>query len=128
MDWPQTQLAKQVDQQWQQISHCPLDNITGSDWIVLLAASYSQWGPSVMVSGNVAYSPWMNQARLHQYGTLAIWPQGEQPDIPWVHELSQDKNLVLKQGVWTIPWNKMPKHVPLSVQWQAYVPRHCLNK
>ncbi|MDF7675922.1 glycosyltransferase family 39 protein [Neisseriaceae bacterium ESL0693] len=128
MDWPQTELARKTDQQWQQLSHCRLDSITGSDWIVLLAASYSQWAPSVMVSGNAAYSPWMNHERLHQYGTLAIWPQGEQPATPWLDQLAQDKQLVLRQGTWFIPWNKMPGREPLQVQWQAYIPVSCVNK
>lgn len=128
MDWPQVALAQNVDQQWQQLSNCRLDSLTGSDWVVLLAASYSKYSPSVMVSGNKDYSPWMSDERLSQYGTLAIWPAEENPDLPWLQKLAQNKHLVLKQGVWTIQWNKLPKHKPLMIKWQAYIPVSCLKQ
>lgn len=128
MDWPQVALSKQADEQWQLLSNCKMNSITGSDWPVLLIASYSRFAPSVMISGKADYSPWMNQRRLHRYGTLAVWQEGEQPKISWIKPLAEDKNLTLRQGVWIIPWNKMPNHLPLKIVWQAYIPNNCLKK
>lgn len=128
MDWPQAALSKQADEQWQQLSNCRMDSITGSDWPILLVASYSKYAPSVMVSGKAEYSPWMNPRRLQHFGTMAVWLEHEQPTIPWVKLLQDDKNLTLKQGIWTIPWDKMPNHKPLKLVWQAYIPNNCLIK
>lgn len=127
MDWPQQALATQADMQWQTFSSCKLDSVTGSDWIVLLVASYSEFSPSVMVSGNAAYSPWMNAERLHQHGTLAIWPANEQPNLPWLQTLNQQPDMVMKQGEWFIKWIKLPEREPLKVIWQAYIPKKCLK-
>lgn len=126
MDWPQTAMAHEADQQWQSLSSCQMDSITGSDWPVLLIASYSKFSPSVMISGKAVYSPWMSEQRLHQHGTLAIWLEGEQPNIPWLKSLAADQNLTVKQGQWVIGWNKLPERQPLKIVWQAYIPNHCL--
>lgn len=128
MDWPQAALAKQADEQWQSLSSCQLDSVTGSDWPILLVASYSKFAPSVMISGNADYSPWMSKHRLHQNGTMVLWLKGEQPNIPWINHLAEDKKLMHFQGEWSIRWNKMPKRESLKVVWQAYVPNHCLKK
>lgn len=127
MDWPQVALARQADEQWQTLSSCKLDSVTGSDWVVLLVASYSKFAPSVMVSGSESYSPWMNSSRLQQHGTLALWPANEQPQVPWLQPLAQHPDLIMKQGEWTIAWDKLPDREPLKVVWQAYVPRKCFK-
>lgn len=128
MDWPQAALAKQVDDQWQELSSCKLDSVTGSDWVVLLVASYSKFAPSVMVSGNSAYSPWMSSSRLQQQGTLALWPADEHPQTPWLEPLAHHSELVVKQGEWIVRWNKLPDREPLKVVWQAYIPKKCLKQ
>jgi 4-amino-4-deoxy-L-arabinose transferase-like glycosyltransferase len=127
MDWPQTELASQADEQWQTLSSCKLDSVTGSDWVVLLVASYSNFAPSVMVSGDAAYSPWMSSRRLQEHGTLALWPDNEQPKVPWLQPLAQRPDLVMKQGEWTIAWGKLPDREPLKIRWQAYIPKRCLK-
>ena len=128
MDWPQAALAKQADDQWQELSSCKLDSVTGSDWVVLLVASYSKFAPSVMVSGNSAYSPWMSNSRLQQQGTLALWPADEHPQTPWLEPLAHHSELVVKQGEWIVRWNKLPDREPLKVVWQAYIPKKCLKQ
>lgn len=127
MDWPQVALARQVDVQWQQLSTCPLDSVSGDYWLSGLAAAYAHDAPSVMIGGNPAYSPWMSSARLQQHGSLLMWPQGQPaPSVPLLGNAVAAGKLTVIAGEWQIGWNKLPSKAPLQVQWRAYIPKNCL--
>lgn len=126
--WPQVALAQAVDDGWQQYSVCTLDNVAGDYWLAGLAAAYAQDGPSVMIAGNPAYSPWMDGRRVAQHGSMVLWQYGQpEPDLPLLAQAMQSNQLVTQQGLWQLAWNKMPKHAPLQVQWRLYLPQHCVK-
>lgn len=126
-DWPQQQISTHVEQQWHMLSRCPLDNISGDNWIAILAATKMPHMPSVMMSTSASYSPWMNLARLEEKGSFVVWEKGQKPLIPYWAELQQNKGLVMQQGEWVIAWDKVPNKAPLIVEWQAFVPKQCLR-
>ncbi|WP_197457621.1 glycosyltransferase family 39 protein [Snodgrassella sp. CFCC 13594] len=127
MDWPQSAIAQHVDAQWRQLSLCRLDNVSGANWQAILAASYSQFAPSVMIAGNPAYTPWMSQARLRAGGSMYLWPDGDHPRVPLLDGLAEDSNMVVHEGVWSIAWPKLPEKTPLLLHWRAYVPKACVR-
>ncbi|WOE30411.1 MULTISPECIES: glycosyltransferase family 39 protein [unclassified Acinetobacter] len=125
LDWPQQQISQKVQQQWYTMSQCPLDNITGDNWLAILAATKMDQMPSVMMSTSKSYSPWMTLSRLEQKGTFVLWEKGKKPEIPYLSELQKNQNLVIQQGEWSIAWDKVPNKAPLVIEWQAFIPKHC---
>ena len=125
LDWPQNEISLKVQQQWDSLSQCKMDNITGDNWIAILAATKMKNFPSVMMSISEAYSPWMNLNRLEQHGTFALWEKGDKPIIPYLAELQKNKDMTIQQGQWIIDWDKVPNKAPLIIEWQAFVPKSC---
>lgn len=125
MDWPQQEISLKTEQQWNKISHCEMDNITGDNWLAILAATKMEKLPSVMMSISDTYSPWMNLKRLEEKGTFALWEKGKKPVIPYLVELQKNKEMIIQQGEWVIYWDKVPNKEPLVVEWQMFVPKHC---
>lgn len=126
-DWPQAALAAQAQAQWRQLSRCPLDNISGDDWLAGLAAVAMPGQPSVMLGSNAAYSPWMSVQRLRQHGSLMLWAEGQTPSAPLLAQIdAAPQGMHTRQGQWQLPWHKLPAREPLVVHWRAYVPPACL--
>ena len=126
MDWPQAMLAQHVQNEWDTLSQCPLDNISGDRWLASIVAAELD-GPSVMMAGSPAYSPWMNTQRLQTHGSFAIWQQKDNIDMPLLDNLPISNDMVIREGVWQISWKKTPKRQPLEVKWRAYIPSSCLK-
>lgn len=126
MDWPQAALAQAVQAQWQALSRCPLDSVSGDGWLSGLAASALPGPPSVMVEDDPAYSPWMNARRVQRCGSLMLWPGGgKTPSAPLLEEA---RGLAVREGQWQLPWGKLPGREPLRVRWRAYIPAACLKQ
>lgn len=127
MDWPQQAISLNVQQQWNVLSKCQMDNVTGDNWLAILAATKMQNMPSVMMSTSETYSPWMSLERLQQKGTFVLWEKGKQPVTPYVSDLEKDQDMIMQQGEWTIPWDKVPNKEPLVIQWQMFIPKQCVK-
>lgn len=125
MDWPQQEISVKTQQKWNEISNCKIDNITGDNWLAILAATGLNHLPSVMISASAAYSPWMNLPRLEQNGTFALWEKGKKPILPYVSKLHKNNQITIHQGEWLIAWDKVPNKAPLVIEWQAFVPQKC---
>ena len=138
MNWPEQALAKQAQDTWQTLSSCPLDSVSGDRWLGALVAMNSGF-PSQMISGPASHSPWMSAERLQQHGTLVMWQQGEDDIVlPLLDEIAvvndptashkTTSNLLIKQqGQWQIKWPDTNASEPLTVNWIAYAPSHCLS-
>ncbi|MBP2281077.1 4-amino-4-deoxy-L-arabinose transferase-like glycosyltransferase [Psychrobacter sp. PL19] len=147
MQWPEQALAVQAHNTWQNMSSCPLNSVSGDRWLGALVAMNNGF-PSQMISGPASHSPWMNAKRVQQYGTLAMWQDGDDQDImlPLLDEIittdtdavgnvnnsvGSDKSnlspLVKHQGQWQIAWRDTKANKPLAINWIAYVPSHCLK-
>lgn len=127
MDWPQAALAQHVSTQWHAVSRCRLDSISGDKWLSSLAAAYVPDDASVMIAGKPAYSPWITPARLRQHGSIAVWAGDKPPFMPLFGALAADRQMVMYQGQWLLPWAKVPQKAPLLVHWRAFVPAGCLK-
>lgn len=139
MNWPEQALAAQAQDTWQSLSHCPMDSVSGERWLSALVAMNSNF-PSQMISGPASHSPWMSTKRLQTNGTLVMWEDGSDSDIvlPLLDELrianpnQADLNndsigLIKQQGQWQIAWRDTNAGKPLTVNWIAYVPSHCVK-
>lgn len=127
MHYPQAILAQKTQETWQNLSHCPLDSLSGDDWLIQLTAMKLQDFPSLMIAGSPQYSPWMNPDRLMQHGTLVMGETGQKLDLPLLVDLDHNPNLHVFHGQWQIPWQSIPQKSPLSIEWTAYIPQNCLN-
>ena len=128
MDWPQQQLAIKTEQIWKNLSHCELDNIGGNNWLAILSATGMKKMPSVMMDTDAAYSPWMNENRLLQHGSLMLWEKEKRPLLPYFNALEQNPRLVKQTGEFSLTWKKVPTKAPLHVEWVAFVPKTCLQE
>ncbi len=134
MQWPEQALALQAQDTWQSVSNCALDSVSGDRWLGSLVAMNNGF-PSQMISGLASHSPWMNAARLQQYGTLVIWEEGKDVVLPLLNEVLQkqgiatplDSTLIKKEGQWQLAWREDSIAQPLMVNWVAYVPKHCIK-
>lgn len=140
MQWPEQAIADQAQATWQSISNCPMDSVSGDRWLGSLVAMNSGF-PSQMISGPASHSPWMTSQRLQNHGTLVVWQNGDEVELPLLQELSVinesglDKNLlnnpsdklIKLQGQWQIAWRDPKAKSPLIIDWVAFVPSRCLK-
>lgn len=124
--WPQAALAERADSQWQALSSCRFDNVSGDPWLAALVGTAAPSMPSVMIAGNPAYSPWMDAERIRRHGSLMVWAADEAPpEVPLLMQVDGLPDLAVSEGEWQIAWNKMPSRPPLAVKWRAYLPPDC---
>ncbi len=144
MQWPEQAIAEQANATWQSISSCPMDSVSGDRWLGALVAMNLGF-PSQMISGPAAHSPWMTSQRLQNHGTLVIWQNGDEVELPLLQELSVIDNadfansfdnnllntpsnqLIKQQGQWQIAWRDPKAKSPLIIDWVAFVPSRCLK-
>lgn len=129
MDWPAQALGASAYADWERVSSCPLDVVAGDNWLSGLIATRSPSGPSVLVTGQPSYSPWVTRERLYAHGALWVWePEREgdaaQPPQP-LRDVEVGDALRTHEGTWQIPWPYDPAGTPLTVRWRAYVPAAC---
>lgn len=131
MDWPAAAMATQAETAWAQHSHCRLDVVAGDYWLAGLVATASPQGPSVLITRDPRFSPWVTTQRLKQHGALWVWqldPGGADPQAPApLDAVQDDPALQLFQGQWDIPWPYAPRSEPLTMGWRAYVPKGCVQ-
>ena len=130
MQWPEQALAAQAQETWQSLSICTLDSVSGDRWLGALVAMNNGF-PSQMISGPASHSPWMTSERLQKNGTLVMWQDNNDVELPLLDELtnstlnSTNKGWVKHQGQWQVNWRDSNAKLPLIVNWVAYVPIHC---
>lgn len=134
MQWPEQALAAQAQETWESLSSCPLDSVSGDRWLGALVAMNHGF-PSQMISGPASHSPWMTSKRLQKNGTLVLWQDDNDVELPLLNELTivtpnssvkdRVKGMVRHQGQWQIDWRDGNAKLPLTVNWVAYVPTHC---
>ena len=130
MQWPEQALAAQAQESWQSLSSCPLDSVSGDRWLGALVAMNTGF-PSQMISGPASHSPWMTSERLQKNGTLVMWQDDNNVELPLLDALTAttpnhtDKGWTKHQGQWQIDWRDSNANQPLTVNWVAYVPTRC---
>jgi hypothetical protein len=127
-DWPQAAIAQQAQSLWQAHSRCPIDSVSGDYWAVGLVAAQLPERPSVFISGDERFSPWMTLERLQANGTLWIG-LGDAPTTPALLErLQADPAVRIQQGQLQIGWPYRGASEPLVMHWRTYVPATCARQ
>jgi len=128
-DWPQPALVRAADDTWQRLSHCPLDTVAGNYWLSGLVAVPLPSRPSVLITGDPRYSPWVSRARLQERGALWVREASEpdQPPVP-LDRVQAGQALQQHEGTWTLDWPFAGAAAPLVVHWRAYVPPRCARQ
>ncbi len=125
-DWPQAALAAQAAATWDALSHCPLDVVAGNYWLAGLVAVPLAQRPSVLVTGDARFSPWVTPQRLLHGGALWLREDDEAPAPP--APLGDPTVLAALQehrGQWQLPWPHDAQAPALTLHWRAYVPARC---
>ena len=128
-DWPQAALAQQVQATWlaQALPQCALDSVSGDYWLVGTVAAQLPARPSVFISGDERFSPWITPQRLQSRGTLWVGLEGDLAHAPqpMLEQLQAVPGMRLQQGQWQIDWPERSAGPPLTVHWRTYVPAAC---
>ncbi len=125
-DWPQAALAAQAQAQWQALSTCPLQVVAGNYWLAGLVAVPLPSQPSVLITGDARYSPWVTRQRLLQQGALWLRESNEPDSAPAPLDAVQPgPQMQVVAGQWQTPWPHDRSAAPLTLHWRAYVPSHC---
>lgn len=132
MDWPAQGLGANAYATWDRVAHCPLDVVAGDNWLAGLIATRSPSGPSVLVTGQPDYSPWVTRERLYAHGALWVWEPAREGDAAQPPQPLRDVEvgdaLRTQEGEWQIPWPFDPAAEPLTVRWRAYIPASCARE
>ncbi len=125
-DWPQAALAAQAQSEWAALSHCPLRVVAGNYWLAGLVAVRGEGWPSVLITGDARYSPWITRQRLAQEGALWLREPNEAgvPPAP-LDSARNTAGMAMRSGVWRLAWPHDPQGPPLMLHWTAYVPAAC---
>ncbi len=128
-DWPQAALAAQAQASWAGLSTCPLRVVAGNYWLAGLVAVPAPGLPSVLISGDARYSPWVTRERLAAQGALWLREPGE-PDVPPapLDTLAAGAGMHVSEGRWQLHWPYAPGAAPLTLLWRAYVPAACARQ
>lgn len=128
-DWPQVALAQQAQSVWQAHSQCALDSVSGDYWTAGLIAAQLPSRPSVFITGDARFSPWITPQRLREHGTLWMRLDGDSATEPppMVERAQAEVGLVVQQGQWQTDWPFKGEAAPLTMHWRAYVPAACVR-
>lgn len=128
-DWPQAALAQQAHSVWQAHSQCALDSVSGDYWSVGLIAAQLPQRPSVFITGDARFSPWITPQRLRERGTLWVWLDGDTDEgpPPMVERAQAEAGLVVHHGQWQTEWPFKGAAAPLTMRWRTYVPAACVR-
>ncbi len=127
-DWPQAAIAQQAQAAWQAHARCPLDSVAGDYWGVGLVAAQLPERPSVFISGDPRFSPWITPERLQARGTLWIG-LGDGASVPaWLDTLPAQPGMQVHEGQVPVAWPYRGAAQPLTVHWRAYVPAACARQ
>ncbi|WP_230681279.1 hypothetical protein [Paracidovorax cattleyae] len=123
-DWPQAEVARQARSLWEAHSRCPLDSVSGDYWATGLVAAQLPDRPSVFITGDDRFSPWITLERLQSNGTLWIG-LGDQPPVPALLErLDDTPGMRVHQGQVQVHWPYRGAEAPLTMHWRATCPTH----
>lgn len=125
MDWPLRAVASQAQQQWAQLSTCPLQLLSGDPWVAGLVAIGATPMPSILISGDYRLSPWLRPDDIERHGVLVVWPQREGASDEERFQIGSLPEGMSHAGSWSVAWPRAPEQAPLQLGWRAWVPRHC---
>ena len=77
--FPGAQIARSLDEVWDQVTDTPLDIVAGKTWEASAVAAYSRDRPHVFVDGSWRYNPWITRERVAKRGVLVVWTGSEDP-------------------------------------------------
>lgn len=112
--WPQAEIAARFADIWRERTHAPLRIVGGEEWTAELIGSVNPDTPSLYISRNPAFSPWVSPARIRREGMLIVWSKG----MPDLHAFGTG----LATGSETFPWPHDARRPPIKIDYAIVVP------
>ena len=118
-NWPDRELAAELEAKWHQVSSCPLRIVVGDNWLTGLVGIRASERPSVLIDGDFRRSPWITPDRVAKQGAIIVWQLEDNPGAGSNFAAPFDKKA---DGVIELPWPRNPKGKPLQVAYAILVP------
>ncbi len=85
--WPQAEIARRLQKIWRQRTGMPLRIVAGDLWIGGMVAANSTDRPSLLIDGDLARSPWLNDQMIEKHGALIVawWRQPMASGLQFPH-------------------------------------------
>jgi 4-amino-4-deoxy-L-arabinose transferase-like glycosyltransferase len=85
VNWPQAEIANRMHANWAKATKLPLRIVIGDSEPAGLVALTAPALPSLVIDGDLEFSPWVTPERIAAQGALVVWrqrPGQEQPKLP----------------------------------------------
>lgn len=89
-NFPGPELARLIENDWQQKTGVPLRYVVGSTWAAGNVAFFGRSTPDVLINGDYGISPWVSPERLQACGYVLLWApekSGREPG-PWLRDMN----------------------------------------
>lgn len=118
--FPSRVAAQTLGQEWQVRYNASPRIFVGDAWVAGNLALYSEPRASVLIDGNLKYSPWVSMEEIEQYGAIIVWQKGRgrQPHLASGYV---DPDIV-ERGQLSIPWQTKADISPLVLEWVMIPP------
>lgn len=116
--WPDAAMARELQQQWQARTDCPLHLVAGDYWLAETLAINLQPRASVLPDADPGLAPWADSERISRQGMLLVW---QAKDARWQQALPEAGRWDAEGGL-ALPWPRLPERDPLSLRWRLWLP------
>ena len=116
--WPQAEIAARFTRIWREETGAPLKIVAGEPWTAGLVGTLSPDEPSIYISLNRAYSPWITDERLRREGMLVLWWDKWPIDLGALRERLPE----LTGGSESFVWSSRPGAPPVTVNYAVVPP------
>lgn len=120
--WPDREMAHELEQVWQQQhSGCAVRVVAGEYWLAGLLSLRMNGRPSVLIEGELQFSPWLTEQRLREQGVLWVW-RGSAEAMPAALRRHGEPDA---QGELQLAWPRNQRPSPLQLGWAIQAPKAC---
>jgi Dolichyl-phosphate-mannose-protein mannosyltransferase len=122
VNWPQAEIAARMHSNWQKATGLPLHIVVGDTEPAGLVALTAPGLPSLVIDGDLDFSPWVTMQRIAEQGALVVWRQ--YPGQPMPRLKSVSKYLTgLTIGSETFQWPRRTKEGVLQLGYAIILPK-----
>ncbi len=101
-NWPQAEIAAEMQRVWRATTGTPLRIVAGDLWTAGMVAAHATDKPSILIEGSLRFSPWLDRARLEREGFMAVWwrTREDPPDAlrPWIDQRIDGQHVFKMRG------------------------------
>ena len=123
VNWPQAEIAKRMHAHWAKATNLPLRIVIGDSEPAGLVALTGAAVPSLVIDGDLSFSPWVTPERIAAQGALVVWrqlPDQPQPKLGDVAKFTAGLTI----GSETFKWPRRTKKTePLQLGYAIILPK-----